>query len=183
DKSKLNIPETINKVNGWLKKNYSNTSREWAYSKAAENPMIIVEDYIENSPTSLDDYKIYCYNGKFRFLDLHKDRYYNHTRSLFNEQLEFIPDVKGNYATSSSAPSLPENIQEMITIAEKLAKPFPFVRVDLYNIKGKIYFGELTFYPASGFSPYTPDSFDYELGKFFPDKNDQIWTNYNHVSS
>ena len=181
DKSNLRISETISKVNSWLRKNYSNTSREWAYSRAANNPLILVEEYIENTPTSLDDYKFYCYNGKFKFLDLHKDRYYNHTRALFNEQLGFIEEVKGNYTTSIEAPSLSENIKEMIIIAEKLAKPFPFVRVDLYNVKGKIYFGELTFYPASGFSPYSPDSFDYELGKYFPDKNDEIWTKYTHA--
>ena len=55
----------------------------------------------------------------------------------------------------------------MIELAEKLSAGFPFARVDLYNIQGEIIFGEITFYPWSGYARYTPDSFDYELGKYF----------------
>ena len=62
---------------------------------------------------------------------------------------------------------MPTNFKEMLRIAEKLSEDFPFVRVDLYNVGGKIYFGELTFYPWSGYVQYTPDSFDFKLGEKF----------------
>lgn len=167
DKNSLDINATINKVNSWLKKNYSNTSREWAYSGASSNPRIIVEKFLENSATSLDDFKFYCYNGKYRFLSIDKDRYGNHTRAYFNSDMEFLPEVTGNYNRVNEAPKLPDNISQMVETAEHFAKDFPFVRVDLYNVQGKIIFGELTFYPASGYSPYNPDDFDFELGKYF----------------
>ena len=61
----------------------------------------------------------------------------------------------------------PENLSEMIEVAKVLCKDFPAVRVDLYSIKGKIYFGELTFFPWSGYVQYTPDEFDFEMGEKF----------------
>ncbi len=69
----------------------------------------------------------------------------------------------------------PENFAQMLRIAERLSEDFPEVRVDLYNIKGKIYFGELTFYPWSGYVQFEPDEFDYQLGKQFvlPVKSDK----------
>lgn len=169
DKNTLDIPATIHTVNSWLNKNYPKTSREWAYTAAASNPRIIVERYLENTASSLDDFKFYCFNGKYRFLSIDKDRFGNHTRAYFNSELNFMPEVTGNYDRVNDPPNLPANIQEMVVAAEKFAMDFPFVRVDLYNVKGKIIFGELTFYPASGYSPYKPDSFDYELGKYFKD--------------
>lgn len=174
DKSKLNIKETIETVNSWLFKNYSDTSREWAYSEAAKNPKIIVERFLENGESGLDDYKFYCFNGKHRFLSIDKDRYGNHTRAYFNENGEFLSEVTGNYNRVKETPNLPDNISELIETAEKLATDFPFVRVDLYNVNNKVIFGELTFYPASGYSPYHPDHFDLELGAYF--KNCKILT-------
>ena len=72
-----------------------------------------------------------------------------------------------DHPTFEVPPTLPDNTQEMIAVAEKLAEGFPFARVDFYNIEGKIYFGEITFYPWSGYCQYTPDSFDFEMGGFF----------------
>ena len=66
----------------------------------------------------------------------------------------------------------------MITVAEKLASDFPFVRVDLYNINGRIVFGELTFYPWSGYVKFEPDEFDFSLGRLFPKTEEKIWTKY-----
>lgn len=167
NKKELNIIETIIKVNSWLRKDYSDTSREWAYSAAANNPRIIIEKYLENESGSLDDYKFYCFHGKFRYLSIDKDRYGNHTRAYFDEQGKFLSKVTGNYNPVKEPPKLPDNFTQMINLAEQFAIDFPFVRVDLYNVKGQIFFGELTFYPASGYSPYNPDEFDIELGKFF----------------
>ncbi|MDE6498670.1 MAG: carbonic anhydrase [Muribaculaceae bacterium] len=176
NKSELDIPATIAAVNGWRSKDYSSTSREWAYTAAARHPRIIVEEYLENTATSLDDYKFFCFGGKMRYLSVDKDRYADHTRAFYDRELNFLPDVAGKaYKVVEKAPELPANIDEMVRVAESLAAEFPFVRVDLYNVDGKIYFGELTFYPASGYSRYEPDSFDAEMGAYFPKAGDPIW--------
>lgn len=170
DKSKLNIPETIKTVNSWRNKRYDYVSREWAY-KGAANSRVIVEKYLEddaNADGSIDDYKFLCYDGKFRFLWVDKDRFSHHKRGFWDENLNFLEGVYSDWPTfDKGGIPLPENIQEMIELSEKLAKGFPFARIDWYNIKGTITFGEITFYPWSGKVIYTPDSFDFELGKYF----------------
>ena len=182
DKQRIDIGSIVKTVNGWLSKNYSNTAREWAYTKAARQPQIIVEEYLENdSNEGLDDYKFLCYNGKFRYLWVDKGRYSIHRRGFWNQKLEFLSGIRSDYPTFDKEPILPDNISEMIEIAEKLAADFPFVRVDLYNVKNRIIFGELTFYPWSGYVKFYPDNFDIQLGAFFPKINEKIWTKFTHV--
>ena len=145
DKSKLDIKDTIKTVNSWRNKRYDRVSREWAY-KGATNSRVIVEKYLEdesNADGSIDDYKFLCFDGNF-------------LEGVYSDWPTF---EKGGIP-------LPENIQEMIELSEKLAKGFPFARIDWYNIKGIITFGEITFYPWSGYVQYTPDSFDFDLGKY-----------------
>ena len=169
NKSELNIKESIEIVNSWRNKKYYTVSREWAY-KGAKKSRVIVEQFLEsdeNSDGSIDDYKFLCYNGKFRYLWVDKNRYSDHRRGFWNENFEFLNDVKSDCPTFDNPPALPKNIDEMKRVAEKLSEDFPFARIDFYNIKGKIYFGEITFYPWSGYVQYTPDSFDYDLGKNF----------------
>lgn len=169
DKQKLNIELTIKKVNNWRNKKYYSVSREWAY-EGAKKSKIIVEKLLEspeNSDGSIDDYKFFCYNGKFRYLWVDKNRFSNHRRGFWDENLNFLPGIESDYPAIENEPKLPDNIQDMIVVAERLSKDFPFARIDLYNIQGNIIFGEITFYPASGYVQYNPDSFDYELGKYF----------------
>ena len=78
-----------------------------------------------------------------------------------------LDGVASDHPTFKKPPILPSNIREMIDVAEKLSHGFLFARVDLYNIEGHIYFGEITFYPWGGYVQYTPDSFDFELGGEF----------------
>ena len=168
DKQKLDTVSIINKINSWRNKKYYSVSREWAYEGAKESK-IIVEKFLEspeNTDGSIDDYKFLCFDGKFRFLWLDKNRYSNHCRGFWDENLHFLNGVKSDHPTFDIEPTLPVNIQDMIAVAEKLSEGFPFARIDLYNIQGKIFFGEITFYPWSGYVKYTPDSFDYELGKY-----------------
>jgi len=170
DKSKLDIDETIRKVNSWRNKKYYIVSREWAY-KGAKQSRVIAEAYLEddaNADGSIDDYKFLCFDGKFRYLWVDKDRFSHHKRGFWDENLQFLQGVYSDWPTfDGNGIDLPENIQEMIELSEKLAAGFPFARIDWYNIKGKITFGEVTFYPWSGYVQYTPDSFDFELGKYF----------------
>lgn len=170
DKSSLDLSATIHKLNGWRHKKLESVGREWAYSGSAKDSKIIVEKYLSDPKSedgSIDDYKLLCFDGKFRYLWIDKNRYSNHRRGFWNDKLEFMPQVVSDHPTFEKSLDLPLNIQEMIEIAENLASGFPFARIDFYNIEGKIVFGEITFYPWSGYCQYTPDSFDYELGKYF----------------
>lgn len=169
DKDLIDYNKVVKDVNKWLSKNYNTISREWAYCNSSKHPRIIVEKYLENSDenSDLDDYKFLCFNGVVQVLWVDKDRYNNHKRGFWNNKFEFIEDVKSDHPTFLVPPKLPENIEEMRSIAQTLSKDFPFVRVDLYNVKGRIIFGELTFYPWSGYVQFDRDSFDYELGEYF----------------
>lgn len=169
DKHKLNIKDAIRSINSWRNKKYYIVSREWAY-KGAKQSKVIVEKFLEsdeNTDGSIDDYKFVCYDGKFRFLWLDKFRFSNHHRTFYDENLNWLPGRVLDYPAPEKAYPLPANMQEMIEVAEKLAQGFPLARVDLYNIKGQIVFGEMTFYPVSGYGKFGTDDFDYELGKFF----------------
>ncbi len=170
DKRSLDIPSVVKTVSQWQSKNYPVISREWAYGSSSGS-RIIVEKYLEesrNQDRSIDDYKFLCYDGQFRYLWIDKNRYSNHRRGFWSKELHFLDGYRSDCPTFETDPKqLPDNIGEMIKLAEQLAKGFPFVRVDLYNIDGQIIFGELTFYPWSGYVNYTPDRFDFELGEAF----------------
>lgn len=169
DKLNLDIPQCISKINSWKYKKYESYSREWAY-KGAQDSKIIVEKLLispENKDGSIDDFKFLCFNKKFKYLWIDKNRYSNHQRGFWDEKLNFLPNIQSDHPTFNNPPILPNNIHEMIQIAEKLSEDFPFARIDLYNINGNIVFGEITFYPWSGYVQFNPDSFDFELGKLF----------------
>lgn len=168
DKSKIDREAVNNMIRGWRHRRLDVLGREWAYS-GCKNSRIIVEKFIEdkNHPDKgLIDYKFLCFNGRFKYLWIDLDRYGDHKRCFFNNELQYI-HVNSDHPCLNYAPELPDNMSEMITLAEKLASEFPFARVDLYNVEGKIYFGEITFYPWSGYIQFNPDSFDFELGKCF----------------
>ena len=169
DKSQLDREQVVKEINGWRNKQYYIISREWAY-KGAKDSKVIVEKFLEsdeNADGSIDDYKMMCFDGKFRFLWLDKFRFSDHHRTFYDEHLNWLPGRELDYPAPEKSYPLPENMDEMIEVAEKLAKGFPLVRVDLYNIRGRIIFGEMTFYPVSGYGKFGTDEFDYELGKFF----------------
>jgi len=167
DKDKLDIEKTKHDLKDWTILDAFSPSREWAYV-GIKKSKIVIEKLLEddrNADGSIDDYKFLCYQGKFHYLWVDKNRYSNHVRAFWDKDLKFLPGVHSwETKPSPTEPKLPDNIKEMVKIAEQLAADFPFVRVDLYNIKGEIYFGELTFYPWGGYVTYIPDSFDYDLG-------------------
>ena len=169
DKAQLNIPKAISRIKQWQGKNYPVISREWAYG-SSEGSRILVEKFLEdpNNPDGgIDDYKFMCFNGKMKFMWVDKDRYIKHTRCIFDENLQWLEGVEYDIPKTDEQVPLPDNIKEMISVAEQLSVGFPFARIDLYNINGKIIFGEITFYVASGYSWFTPDSYDCTWGKFF----------------
>lgn len=169
DKSKIDEERFRKELNQWGSTVAANYGREWAYDGITKN-RIIVEALLEddsNSDGSIDDYKFMCFDGKFRSLWVDKNRYSDHHRGFWDENLSFLNGVYSDHDTFPKAPELPSNINDMVNVAEILSEDFPYARVDLYNIKGRILFGEITFYPWSGYVQFTPDSFDYKLGGYF----------------
>ena len=139
--------------------------REWPYANVPRR--IIAEEYID-FPTKKDltDYKIFCFNGKSKYIQVIQDRNSEESIDFFATSWNHQPFVglTPNCKNALTPPEKPKNLDIMLQIASKLALNTKFVRVDLYNIDGKVYFGELTFYPASGFGKFTPDSWDRHLG-------------------
>lgn len=160
DKNSVNWKSKKKVLKLWLKHDLYLDGREWAYKDL--EPSIIAEKYLEDDSGWLRDYKFVCEKGKVIMIFADVDRYSNHKRACYNADWEKIDIVTDCGQTDVKRP---ENLEEMIKIAEDLSKDFPFVRVDLYNCNGKIYFGELTFYPWGGIVQYTPDSFDFDFGE------------------
>ena len=166
-KDEINIEHTKKYFNSLLKFNYSDVACEWSYKNI--KPKIIIEEVLENSDKSpLVDYKFYCFSGVPKYFMISVGEFSHEVRNhKFDMQKKSIDSL---FKKESSLPSdevkMPDNIDEMIKIAERLCKPFPHVRVDLYNIDGKIVFGELTFYSNSGSVNVYSESFDAEIGSW-----------------
>lgn len=169
NKKSENMDVIKNTIKGWVSKQRIHYGREWCYYNV--QPRIIIEELIERDENNdIPDYKFFCFNGKVKYLYIMVDYVDNHENgrcSFFTPEFLQLPYRRSEYKEINRTISKPENFNEMIAVAEKLSKDFPHVRVDLYNIKGRIIFGELTFYSASGYTVFTPDEFDYELGRQF----------------
>lgn len=169
DKSTCNLDELRSKLALWEGANNLGAlaGREWAYQDC--KPRIIIENYLEDKigGGNLSDYKLMFFNGKFRSLWIDKDRYTDHHRGFWDENLKFLTEVYSDHDTFKSPPTLPDCMSEMIKVGEKLSEDFPYARIDLYDVDGKIVFGEITFYPWSGYVKFTPSEFDVQLGSYF----------------
>lgn len=164
DKSTLDIEKTRKQFHKWLDTNYGKKTLEMHYSPI--KPQIIIEQYIGDLELPLE-YKIHVFNGIAKNLYVvsgrGKDiRYTNY----YIDWTPFDGSQFNGWKKSDKPIAKPENFDEMCSLAEKLAKPFPFVRVDLYNVNGKIYFGEMTFTPAKGTLILDDDNVDFEMGKW-----------------
>lgn len=139
--------------------------REWPYSKV--KPRIIVEEYLGNPSDDLVDYKFMCFGGKVKCIFTCTERFSDEGLrvTFFDTEWKKLP-FERHYPASNKAIPKPENLSEMIRIAEILSRGLVFARIDLYVSKGSIYFGEVTLYPGSGFEPFRPLEWDYTLGSW-----------------
>ena len=160
DKSKLNYLETKRKIKKSLKRNYYKNGREWPYKNV--KPRIIAEEYIGEN---VIDYKFLCYNGLVKNMFTCSDRETgNLCVDFFDLEWNHLP-FERYYPNSKREIKKPMNFNKMIEISEVLAKGTKLVRIDFYEINGKLYFGEITFYPGSGFEKFTPEEWDLKLGE------------------
>lgn len=160
------------RLNKWMsvRKVKKHIGREWAYENNYPR-RIIIEKLLGPDPIlgELCDYKFFCFNGKISYIYGVSDRKVGKTAQFGIYDCNFNKlDVSRNDERPQNIPlQRPLHFDEMKLLAEGLSRNFPHVRVDLYNIAGKIYFGELTFYDGSGYMTFNPDSFDEEMGRNF----------------
>lgn len=162
DKSKLNIKTVRRKFKDWMDTDFGYKSLERHYSDIT--PKIIAEKYIETDLGELQDYKFLCFGGRPYYCWVDMGRYSNHTRNVYNLNWELQPWNQETYSHYEKPIEKPQNFDKMIEIVEVLAKDFAHVRVDLYNVNGKIYFGEMTFTNGGGFDRILPGEYDKMLG-------------------
>lgn len=163
DKSKLDIEKTISTLNQWKNEIYGLDFYEVHYSLI--KPCIYAEQYLPSLESSVIDYKFQCINGEPQFILVCTDREPEKHKVCFSsyscswERLDYLKQE-----AERKIPK-PLNLEKMIVMARELAKPFPYVRVDLYEIEGKIYFGELTFTPQGNIMDYYKDEVHEKYGK------------------
>jgi len=167
DKDKLDVKAAKKKINKALRTNYYSTSKEWPYKNVKHR--IIAEKYmVDESGYELKDYKFFCFDGKVKALFVATDRGSENEETkfdFFDEDFKHLP-IRNGHPNSKREIVRPENYEMMKKIAEKLSKGRKHIRVDLYNINGKIYFGELTFAHFCGWVPFEPEEWDYIFGSW-----------------
>ena len=148
----------------WLARKYGTQVREWAYSQI--EPRLLVEPYLDSVALTPSDYKLWVFGGKVHFIQVDVDRFGDHRQYFFDRDWKRQPFEYAAPGTPEDVPP-PLSLEKMILAAEVLAATLSFVRVDLYEISGSPLFGELTFYPTSARSRFTPRSFDAVLGQLW----------------
>ena len=161
DKSHFNVNAASEKLCRSLRTNYFVVGREVPYKGV--KPRIIAEEYLGDE---MIDYKFLCFNGKVKYIFACTER--NTIGGLkvtwFSPRWEKLSFCR-HYPASEKEIEEPKRFHEMLEIAEKLSGELRFVRIDLYEKDDRIYFGEYTFYPGSGYEEFTPSEWDLKLGE------------------
>lgn len=164
NKKELNVKESKDKLKKRMSENYFYRLREWPYKNV--KPRIIAEEFINDGKEGqLKDYKFFCFNGRVKFLKIDFDRFSNHRANYYDLNMKLLPFGEVDFMPDRNhIEKKPQNFEKMLELAEVLSEGLPFIRVDFYNVDGKIYFGELTFFPASGLGKFTDEKWDVEIG-------------------
>ena len=167
DHTKVDKPSLKRRMEKYLKQNYYKNNKEYPYKNVPHR--IIAETFLVNrNDQELTDYKFFCFNGHAKYVQIISNRTTDETIDFYDRdwnRQEFI-GLNPNTHHSVKPHIKPSNYVDMFEIADKISNAinFPFVRIDLYNVNGKIYFGEITFFPASGMGKFRPSKWDHILG-------------------
>lgn len=166
DKSQLNIESAQEKLSRCLKHNFYWDTREWPYKNV--KPRIIVEKYMTDGDGELKDYKFFCFDGTPKALFIATDRFTKNVETKFDYfDMDFNHlSFRGGHPNSEKPIQKPDGFDQMKEMASKLSVGFPHVRVDLYYVDGKIYFGEYTFYHWGGMMPFEPEEWNHKFGSW-----------------
>lgn len=166
DKTKIDIEKIRNRLRNGLKADYYVCSREHAYKGIPRK--IIAEEYMEDNETKeLRDYKFFCFNGEPRIMFIASGRSQGEeavTFDFFDMDYNHLPFTNG-HPNAKIPPQKPDCFEEMKRLASVLAKGKPHVRIDFYEVNGKVFFGEFTFSHWGGMKPFEPEEWDYKLGE------------------
>lgn len=164
DRDKLNYEMAKTKLNAALSANYYWKGREWPYKNVKRR--IVAEPYME-SPEYMIDYKFLCFQGKAKMIFTCTERFEKDGLKVTFFDLDWRKqNFERHYPMSTKKIVRPKNLELMIKLAEQLSSGIPFVRVDFYEIKEKVYFGEMTFFPGGGMEEFRPEEWDFILGKW-----------------
>lgn len=165
DKSSFDKVAAKNKLQKSLDSDIYLTFREWPYKDVPKR--IIAEQYMTNEGKDLEDYKVHNFNGEPKIILVCRNRFENGLMidDFYSTDWQQLDMRRPGHPNSMIPQSPPQGLSEMLTLSKILAKDIPFLRIDFYIIKGKIYFGELTFFPAAGMCKFEPEEWDYKLGE------------------
>lgn len=164
NKEMLDINFSIKRINKWMKRNWYWYGREWPYKNV--KPRIICEKYmVDESGYELKDYKFFCFNGEPKVMFVATDRGIDTRFDFFDMKFNHLP-ITQHYKNASKEIRKPIGFKEMVELSKMLSKDFVHIRVDFYNIYGRVYFGELTFYHFSGFVKFIPEEYDEIFGSW-----------------
>lgn len=173
DKSTLDKDNAIREMRKSLRRNFYAVTREWPYKNV--KPRIIAEQLLETLDGSeIADYKVHNFNGIPRIILVCRDRFNGvMTEDFYDTQWNHIDVRRPAHPNAMRLEDQPKTLEKMLELSQRLSEGIPFVRNDFYSINGKVYFGEMTFYPASGLVPFVPESYDLMFGE---------WLNLNQIN-
>ncbi len=164
DKNTIDKKKITKSLKKWLRVKFIPCYGEWFYGKV--KPRIIVEKYLENEKFGeLLDFKVFCFNGKAKLIDVHSGRFSEHKRNVYDINWNLLKDVYFKYDHFEGVDK-PEVLDDLIKYAEILSSDFLHARVDFFIVDSKIIFGEITFTNGAGFDKIRPIEFDYEMGSY-----------------
>lgn len=166
-----------------LKRDYYYVGREWAYKEVP--PRILAEQYmVDESGSELKDYKVFCFNGEPKIIQVDYNRFSGHRRNLYSCSWEYIPGTSMYPTDPKIQIEKPAALNTMLELAKKLSHGIPHVRVDFYVIHEQVFFGEMTLYHGSGFEKYHPESLNLQLGSYLqlPGRGESFVSNRSRVS-
>lgn len=169
DKSKLDIPDTLRKLKRWMKPDRNAYYQFFNWGFKHMKPVVYAEEYLDQIDGQVYDYKFFVFNGEMKMMFIATDRsgVNQLTHDFFDRDFNILPFTYGGIRHANPLPPKPKHFEKMIELAEKLSKPFPFVRVDFYEIGDRIALGEMTFYPGGGILPFDPVEWDYKIGEWY----------------
>lgn len=163
NKREFDIKGTIFKLNKAIKRNHFSYGREWPYKNV--KPVIFAEQYMEDESGGLQDYKVLCFNGVAKLVQLHRGRFTQmYTHEIYDRNWILQSYNQKGLKISEHPLDRPVFLQEMLELSEILSKGIPHIRVDWYYVNGQLYFGELTFFDAAGYDEFEPDIYNEIIG-------------------
>ncbi len=148
-----------------MNRNYFYCEREWSY-KNIKARILAEELLVDKDREDVLDYKFFCFDGEPKLIQVDIERSTNHRRNLYSVDWKYIDASIGYPSAPECLIKKPGALQEMLECARKLSKGIPHVRVDMYYVNSKVYFGEMTFYHGGGYEHISPPDFEYKLGKY-----------------